>query len=248
MNTAENQEKIRLNKFLAHSGLGDRRICDVYIKQGLVSVNNEIITEPGTKVSLTDFVLFKGVTITPEKKVYLLFNKPKNFSFEKNHKGMDILDLVQNFAKELNLGYIPNIFSLDDFESDELGLMILTNDKDLYDEYQSNETKIKSVYHITLNKPIFDTDLAALEKGFKTKFGNFKVEEIEILDDENLEIGFATKSIKPSEISILFGILGFEVVKLDRTIVSNLTKRDLPRGKWRFLTPAELIKLKHLKY
>lgn len=248
MNASKDQETIRLNKFLAHSGLGDRRICDGYIKQGLISVNNTIITEPGTKVNLTDLVQFKGVTITPEKKVYILFNKPKNFSFEKNHKGMDILDLVQNFSKDLNLGYTPNIFSLDDFEIDDLGLMILTNDKELFDEYQSNETKIKSVYHIKLNKPIFEADLATLEKGFKTKFGNFKVEEIEILDDEHIEIGFATKSIKPNEISILFSILGFEVEKLDRTIVSNLTKRDLPRGKWRFLTPNELIKLKHLKY
>lgn len=244
----DEQEKIRLNKFLAHSGLGDRRVCDNYIKQGLVTVNGETITEPGTKVNLTDLVLYKGIKIIPEKKVYILFNKPKDFSFKKNHKGMDILDLVKNFSKELNLGYTPNIFSLDDLKESDLGLMILTNDLELFEQYQNNEIKINSVFHLEINKPILAQEIETLTKGIKTKFGNFRIEELEILDEDKTKIGFATKSIKPQEIEIVFGILGYEVVKLDRTVFSILTKRDLPRGKWRFLAPNELIKLKHLKY
>lgn len=248
MNTNSKNELIRLNKFLAHAGIADRRTCDSYIKQGLVKVNDKLITEPGTKVRLEDVVLFRENRVKPEKKVYILLNKPKNFDFEANHKGMSIFDLIKNFPKDLNLGYTPKVFSLDEFEKDELGLMLITNDDLLLEEYQNKENKIRSVYNIVINKPILEKDIEKLEKGIKTKFGNYKVEEIKILDETNQTLGFGTKSILPNEISIVFGILGYEIIKLDRTIFSDLTKRDLPRGRWRFLNENEIVKLKHLKY
>ena len=242
------KELIRLNKFLAHSGLGGRRDCDVFIRQGLISVNGEIVDEPGIKVNISDLIKFKDQIVSLEKKVYILLNKPKNFDFEKNERGLSILDLIKSFPEKLNLGYSPEVRSIDALETNELGLILLTNDFEFIDTYQLNEKTLISTYNIELNKELEEKDQDLIEKGIKTTFGNFKVQEIEILDEENLNIGLATKHMKPADISILFNVLGYEIEKLDRTLISHLSKRDLPRGKWRFLTPNEVIKLKHLKY
>lgn len=242
------KELIRLNKFLAHAGLGGRRDCDELIKQGLVTVNGKIVDEPGIKVSVTDDIRFKNERVSLEKKVYILLNKPKNFDFEKNERGLSILDLIKSFPEKLNLGYSPKISSIDLLETNELGLMLLTNDLEFIDQYQLNEKTIVSTYNLELDKPLEEKDKAIIEKGLKTKLGNFKVKEIETLDEEYLNIGLATHAMKPQDISILFNVLGYDVLKLDRTLIADLTKRDLPRGKWRFLTSNEVIKLKHLKY
>lgn len=248
MNQKTKNEPIRLNKFLAHAGLGGRRDCDALIKQGFISVNGKIVDEPGTKVNITDNIRFKDQILHLEKMVYILLNKPKNFDFDKNERGLDLLDLIKSFPEKLNLGYTPEVRSLDLLETNELGLMLFTNDFELIDQYQLNEKSIVSTYHLEIDKTIEAKDLEIIEKGIKTKLGNFKVQDIIMLDDDGLNIGLKTKSMKPQDISILFSVLGYEIEKLDRTIISNLTKRDLPRGKWRFLSPNEVIKLKHLKY
>lgn len=242
------KELIRLNKYLAHSGLGGRRECDELIKQGLVTVNGNLISEPGVKVKISDEIRFKDKLVKPEKKVYILLNKPKKFNFKNNDRGLNIMDLIKSFPEKLNLGYTPEIKALDNLEFKELGLIILTNDFEFIDQYQLNERTIVSTYHIKLDKALLKKDKEIIKKGIKTKLRDFKVKSIEMLDNENLSIGLSTKTMKPQDISILFNVLGYEIEKLDRTLISNISKRDLPRGKWRFLSPNEVISLKHLKY
>lgn len=243
-----NKEQIRLNKYLAHAGLGGRRDCDVLIKNGLISVNGKIVDEPGVKISVTDLVKHKDQIVSLEKKVYILLNKPKNFDDTENERGLTIFDLIKSFPEKLNLGYTPELRSFDVLETEELGLMLYTNDFELIDQYQLDEKTIISTYNLEIDKRLEASDKAIIEKGLKTKFGNFKVKAIEILDEEGINIGLATKSMKPQQISMLFTVLGYEITKLDRTLIDKLSKRDLPRGKWRFLTPNEVINLKHLKY
>lgn len=241
------EKLIRLNKYLAHAGIGNRRECDTFITEGLVTVNEMLIDKAGTKISINDVVTYKGEIVQAEKKVYVLLNKPKNISsFKTNEKEIkSIYYLTHAFSEQLKFGYTPKIKPLDILDIDERGLILMTNDSELESKLSKN-SKIEKIYHLKIDRDLEEEDYNKIIKGFKVESGSFKVKELGFLDDESLtDIGIKVQLSNNKILVDLFKDLGYEIEYMDRTVYSGLNKRDLPRGRWRFLKPEEVIKLKY---
>ncbi|MFI2742187.1 pseudouridine synthase [Zhouia sp. PK063] len=236
--SAKKDSEIRLNKYIANSGVCSRRDADIYIVSGNVTVNGNVVTELGYKVQLTDEVKFDGRLINPEKKAYVLLNKPKGFVTTTSvEKERSVMDLVANATKS-------RIQPVGRLERGTTGLLLFTNDSDLMRKLSQQENHIRKIYHVILDKNLSFEDLKKIQEGLLIDQVKVEVDEISYVDGSpKREIGIKIQSNKNRIVRRIFEQLGYEVEQLDRVVFAGLTKKDLPRGTWRHLTQQEVINL-----
>lgn len=230
---------IRLNRFIAQSGICSRREADTYITAGLVSVNGQIVTELGTKVLPTDEVRFNDSRVQGEKKVYLVLNKPKGYvtSSDDPHAGKTVMELVRGACTE-------RIYPVGRLDKNSLGLLLFTNDGDLTKQLTHPSYGKKKVYQVTLDKPLTRADMDHLTEGITLDDGEIYADEIAYIKEDKQEIGIEIHSGRNRIVRRMFEFLGYTVTKLDRVYYAGLTKKNLNRGRWRFLTDTEVERLK----
>ena len=239
---ASSDEKIRLNRFIANAGVCSRRDADILIQEGKIKVNGKVITSMGLKVGSKDRVTFQGKVLVGEKLVYVLLNKPKDYltttSDPKQRK--TVMQLVQKACNE-------RIVPVGRLDRNTTGLLLLTNDGDLNKKLTHPSHEVRKIYHVQLERPIQNHHLQALINGLELEDGLVSLDAIEIISPDKKELGLELHSGRNRIVRRIFEHLGYEVTKLDRVVFAGLTKKDLPRGKWRMLTQREIIQLKHLK-
>lgn len=236
-----NPDEIRLNRYISNSGVCSRRDADIYIQSGNVKVNGEVVTEMGYKVKLTDVVQFDGVNITPEKKEYILLNKPKNFSTSGDEEkgSTNVLDLVRNATK-------AKLQPVGRMDKTTTGLLLFTNDTEIIQKFTAPNQRSSKVYQVTLDKNLKFEDLERIQKGLTIDDHRVYVEEITYIEDQpKSEIGLKMKTSNVKIVRRIFEHLKYDVLKVDRVTFAGLTKKNLPRGDWRFLTEQEIINLKN---
>ena len=236
-----NPDEIRLNRYISNSGMCSRRDADIYIQSGNVKVNGEVITEMGYKVKLTDSVQFDGVNITPEKKEYVLLNKPKNFSTagDDSPGSANVLDLVRGASK-------ANLMPVGRMDKTTTGLLLFTNDTEIIQKFTAPNQRSSKVYQVSLDKNLKFEDLERIQKGLTIDDHRVYVEEITYIEDQpKSEIGLKMKTSNVKIVRRIFEHLKYDVLKVDRVTFAGLTKKNLPRGDWRFLTEQEIINLKN---
>lgn len=236
--------EIRLNKYLADSGICSRREADDLILAGAVTVNGEVVTELGTKVKTTDKVVYGGQTLNREKLRYVLLNKPKGVitTSDDPYERHTVMDLVEGACQE-------RIYPVGRLDRNTIGLLLLTNDGELAKTLTHPSHEVKKLYHVTLNKPLTAADFEKIEKGLMLEDGPIQVDKIDyVVDDPTMrEVGVEIHSGRNHIVRRIFESLGYEVTKLDRVMLAGLTKQNLPRGHWRFLTSAEISMLKRIE-
>ncbi|HPE39522.1 MAG TPA: pseudouridine synthase, partial [Bacteroidales bacterium] len=230
---------IRLNKYISNAGVCSRREADILIESGAVTVNGEVVTEMGVKVLPTDEVRFGDKILQREKPVYLLLNKPKDFitTMEDERDRKHVMQLVKGACKE-------RIYPVGRLDKNTTGLLLLTNDGDLTKKLTHPKHEVRKVYYAELDKSLSLNDFEAIAKGLELEDGEIKVDEIAYVGSTKKEIGITIHSGRNRIVRRMFEHLGYEVEKLDRVVFAGLTKKDLPRGEWRFLTQAEINILK----
>lgn len=236
-----NPDEMRLNKYIANSGMCSRRDADIYIQSGNVKVNGVPVIEMGYKVKLTDVVQFDGATIIPEKKEYILLNKPKNFSTIGDEAKGDgnVLDLVRGATKS-------TIIPVGRMDKTTTGLLLFTNDSDMILKFNKPNQRSSKLYQVTLDRNLKFDDLEKVENGLTIDEFRVYVEEITYIENQpKSEIGIKMKSANVKIVRKIFEHLNYNVIKLDRVTFAGLTKKNLPRGNWRFLTEQEIINLKN---
>lgn len=238
----KNPEEIRLNKYIANSGVCSRRDADIYIVAGNVSVNGEPVTELGYKVKLTDEVRFDGKVIKPEKKEYILLNKPKGFiTTTKDERGRKtVMELVSNASR-------TRLLPVGRLDRNTTGLLLFTNDGDLAKKLTHPKHGVRKIYHVELDKNLKQSDLVQIQKGLTLDDGPVEVDEVSYIENApKREVGVKIHSGRNRIVRRIFEHLGYKVIKLDRVIFAGLTKKDLPRGHWRVLKQQEVVNLKML--
>jgi 23S rRNA pseudouridine2605 synthase len=235
---------MRLNRFIANAGICSRREADTYISTGCVKVNGKIISELGTKVVPGDEVSFNGKVISAEKKVYVLLNKPKGFvtTLEDPYADKTVMDLVSNACRE-------RIYPVGRLDKATTGLLLLTNDGDLTKKLTHPKHNRKKIYHAFLDKNISRSDLERIIEGITLEDGFVAADSVSYVDEKDKkQVGIEIHSGKNRIVRRIFMHLGYKVMKLDRVYFCGLTKKDLPRGKWRFLEEQEVQFLKMGKH
>lgn len=239
---SDNSQGMRLNKYIAHCGISSRRKAAEYIQEGLVTVNGKVVNEIGHRVLEGDKVTFKGKTVKPEtNKVYILLNKPKDFvttvSDEKGRK--TVMDIVSKKIKE-------RIYPVGRLDRATLGLLLLTNDGDLAKKLSHPSHSVSKVYHIVLDKPVAEEHLKLIRSGLVLEDGPTPVDGVNYINNApKTDIGIEIHIGRNRIVRRIFEHFGYKVKKLDRTFYAGLTKKDLPRGRFRHLTEKEVIMLKH---
>lgn len=234
-------DEIRLNKYIANSGACSRRDADIYIQSGNVKVNGEVITEMGYKVKPGDVVNFDGSTIIPEKKEYILLNKPKNFttSVEDDRDMRNVFELIKN-ATPARLQAIGRM------DKNTTGLLLFTNDTDMIRKFSLPNQKSTKIYQVTLDKNLKFEDLEKISGGVSFDEHKLYVDEISYIEDQpKTEIGIKLRTPNVKVVRAIFEKFSYDVLKVDRVSFAGLTKKNLPRGNWRFLTEQEIINLKN---
>ncbi|HXS38489.1 MAG TPA: pseudouridine synthase [Flavipsychrobacter sp.] len=234
--------QMTLNKYIAHSGECSRRDAAELVKQGKVKVNGELITDPGYRVKQSDRVTLVGKKLTPHKQyVYMLLNKPKGFitTTEDPEGRKTVMELVANSG-------VDRLFPVGRLDRNTTGLLLLTNDGDLAQRLSHPSYQIKKIYQVTLNKPLTKADFEKVLEGVSLEDGVANVDALSYLEEKN-ELGLEIHSGRNRIVRRIFEALGYEVDKLDRVMYAGLTKKNLPRSKWRFLEEREIILLKHFK-
>lgn len=235
-------ELMTLNKYLAHSGVSSRRDAAEIIKQGKVTVNGAVKTEPGYRVQVGDKVLLEGKKMEPiQEKFYVLLNKPKGFiTTTEDDKGRrTVMELVASAG-------IDRLYPVGRLDRNTTGVLLLTNDGDLAQKLSHPKYEAKKIYQVTLDKPLTKTDFDKVLTGVELEDGMAHVDKLAYLAEKN-EIGLEIHSGRNRIVRRIFEALGYNVDKLDRVMYAGLTKKNLPRGKWRMLTEKEVILLKHFK-
>ena len=233
-------EPIRLNKFLANAGVCSRREADEFIQAGVVTVNGEAVTELGTKVMRTDEIKFHDQPVTLEKKVYVLLNKPKDCvtTSDDPQQRKTVMDLVKNVCPE-------RIYPVGRLDRNTTGVLLLTNDGDLASKLTHPKFLKKKVYHVYLDKNVTAHDLQQIADGIELEDGEVHADAIEYASDtDKSQVGIEIHSGKNRIVRRIFEHLGYRVVKLDRVQFAGLTKKNLRRGDWRFLTEKEVDMLR----
>ena len=230
---------MRLNQFIAHSGISSRREADNLIKAGLVQVNGKIIVEMGFRVMPTDTVKFNNETIASETKRYLLLNKPKNYlTSTDDPKKKNVYELISKACKErlYPVGRLDRITS---------GLLLFTNDGELSKKLTYPKQRVKKIYHIKLDKNLKAADLNKIKEGISVDGHVVDVETISYVQNSpKKEVGVEIHIGKNSTLKNLFAYLGYKIVRMDRVYFGGLTKKDIPRGRHRFLSDKEVSMLK----
>lgn len=231
---------IRLNKYLANSGLCSRRKADVYIQSGLIKLNGKVVTELGEKVNYTDSITFCNFSVYFERKVYVLLNKPKNcITTTYDPEGrLIVMDLLKNACKEL-------IFPVGRLDYDTTGVLLLTNNGELSNKLTHPKYVKKKIYHVWLNREINTTDIQKLSKGILLEDGKFYADSINYInkDQNKNRISIEIHSGRNRIVRRLFEKLGYHIVQLDRVCFAGLTKKKLKIGQWRFLNSREITML-----
>lgn len=240
-NKKSKSSDIRLNKYIANSGICSRRDADLHIATGSVTVNGKIITEMGYKVTLDDDVRFDGARINPEKKAYVLLNKPKGFATTTSEgKGRTVMDLVANATTS-------RIKPIGRLGRNSLGLILFTNDDALVDKFTNSKNGVPRLFQIELDKNLKFEDLKKIQEGLKIDGKLVSVEEISFVEGASKnQIGLKIKNTGSSIIRTIFSHLNYEIIKIDCVAIAGLTKKDIPRGHWKHLTEQEVNTLKML--
>jgi len=235
-------EDMRLNKYLAHSGIASRRAADTLIMQGHVTVNGKVVQEMGYRVQPHDVVTFKGKPIKKvDKMVYLLLNKPRNvLSTSADERGRKtVLDIIAEKIPE-------RVYPIGRLDRNTSGLIVLTNDGDLTKKLSHPSHKVPKVYQVTLDKNLSLKDLEQIREGVKLEDGLIKADSLHFMEGlSKREVQIELHSGKNHIVRRIFQHLNYEVVKLDRVYYAGLTKKNLPRGRYRPLTKEEIRMLKH---
>lgn len=232
----------RLNKFVAHAGLCSRREAAEWIKQGKIKINGVVERNPAVMVAESDVVTYQDQVVKlEERKVYLLMNKPKDVittrSDDRNRK--TVMDLIGNKVRE-------RVYPVGRLDRNTTGLLLLTNDGDLAKKLSHPSHEVKKIYHVFLDKDMTDADLEKLRAGLELEDGFIQPDKADRVKDASLnEIGVEIHSGRNRIVRRMFEALGYRVFKLDRVYYAGLTKKDLPRGRFRHLTEKEVIMLKH---
>lgn len=234
---------MRLNRYLAHSGVASRREADDLIKAGVVTVNGKIVTEMGTKVGPGDIVHYGGQKLTTEQKRYVLVNKPKDFitTTDDPQDRRTVMALIDDACRE-------RLYPVGRLDRHTTGVLLMTNDGDLAKKLTHPSHGAEKIYHATLDKSVVKADLIRLVEGIELEDGLASADEANYVDNTSRkEVGIKIHMGKNRIVRRMFEALGYEVVKLDRVVFAGLTKKDLPRGKWRHLTEKEVLFLSKRK-
>ncbi|UPQ77730.1 RNA-binding S4 domain-containing protein [Flavobacterium azooxidireducens] len=234
-------DDIRLNKYISNSGACSRRDADIYIQSGNVKVNGVVITEMGYQVKPGDVVNFDGSTIIPEKKEYILLNKPKNFttSVEDDRDMRNVFELIKNSTQ-------AKVQAIGRMDKNTTGLLLFTNDTDMIRKFSLPNQKSTKIYQVTLDKNLKFEDLEKISGGVSFDEHKLYVDEISYIEDQpKTEIGIKLRTPNVKVVRAIFEKFKYDVLKVDRVSFAGLTKKNLPRGNWRFLTEQEIINLKN---
>ncbi|UFH36509.1 pseudouridine synthase [Flavobacterium acetivorans] len=237
------KDEIRLNKYIANSGACSRRDADIYIQSGNVKVNGIPVTEMGYMVKPGDTVNFDGATLTPEKKVYILLNKPKNFTtaLDEGQEFRNVLELVKGSTTS-------KIAAVGRMDKNTTGLLLFTNDTDMIRKFSLPSQKSSKIYQVSLDKNLKFEDLEKISKGLVLDGHRVFVEDVSYIEGEaKSEIGLKLRSSNVKVVRSIFEHFKYDVLRIDRVSFAGLTKKNLPRGNWRLLTEQEVINLKNLK-
>lgn len=227
---------VRLNKYIANSGICSRREADMYIEQGSVTVNGTLVTEMGYKVQPTDVVRFDGTTISPEKKRYVLLNKPKNYitTMEDDRGRKTVMELVANASEE-------RIYPVGRLDRNTTGLLLFTNDGELAKKLTHPKHNVRKLYHASLDRKLELKDLHKLQGDVVIEGRKVFIDAVSYVEGESkTEVGIEIHSGRNRIVRKIFEHIGYKVIKLDRVIFAGLTKKNLPRGRWRELTSQEV--------
>lgn len=237
MKKKSNPELIRLNKYISQSGLCSRRAADELIKKGKVQVNNKVCDQVGTKINKNDKVIVNKKLIKPEKNIYVLLNKPKDYisTNKDTHNRRVVFDLIKGINERL--------FSVGRLDRKTTGLLLLTNDGDIAKKLTHPSYKIKKIYSVTLEKKISNDEISQIKNGLFIEDEYIKVDNVERLE-KDYEVGIEIHMGKNRIVRKIFESLNHRVSKLDRVLFGPFTKKDLPRGKWRILNQNEIRNLK----
>ena len=233
-------EKIRLNRYIAISGICSRREADELIQRGDVTVNGEVVTTLGVKVDRKDIVEVSGKIAVPERKVYILLNKPKDFvtTVDDPQERKTVMNLIEGACKE-------RVYPVGRLDRQTTGVLLFTNDGDLAKKLTHPSYEHKKVYHVFLDKPLALEDFQKISEGVELEDGEVAADEIQYTSADRKEVGIEIHSGKNRIVRRIFEHLGYDIEKLDRVYFAGLTKKDLPRGRWRFLTPQEVNYIKN---
>jgi 23S rRNA pseudouridine2605 synthase len=238
------KDQIRLNRYIASTGLCSRRKADEYIKSGLVTVNNKVISELGTRIFQNDVVKFNGERIREEKRIYILLNKPKDYitTVEDPHASKTVLDLVKHACKE-------RVYPVGRLDRTTTGVLLITNDGDLTRRLTHPKFNKLKVYQVTLNKGLKPADLEKISKGVTLEDGFIKADSISYVSPaDKKQVGIEIHSGRNRIVRRIFEHMNYRILKLDRVYFAGLTKKGLGRGQWRFLTDREISMLKMSAY
>jgi 23S rRNA pseudouridine2605 synthase len=233
-------ELIRLNRYIAGSGVCSRREADEIIKKGWITVNGKQITDLGTKVTVEDDVRYKNKKLSAEKKVYILLNKPKDYvtTVEDPHADKTVIDLIGDACSE-------RVYPVGRLDKSTTGVLLLTNDGDLAGKLTHPKYNRKKIYHVFLDRVVSKNDLFKLTEGIDLEGEIISADAVSYTEpDDKSQLGIELHSGQNRVVRRLFEKLGYKVKKLDRVYFAGLTKKNLPRGKWRFLTEKEVAMLK----
>ncbi|ALJ01315.1 hypothetical protein DC20_08310 [Rufibacter tibetensis] len=233
-------EDLRLNRYIANAGICSRREADELIAAGEIKVNGQVVTEMGYKVAPTDTVQYGRKTLSREKTVYVLLNKPKDFltTTDDPEGRKTVMDLVKNASKE-------RLFPVGRLDRNTTGLLLFTNDGELAQKLTHPSNKISKIYQVELDKPITQEHVKQIQAGLELEDGKAEVDDVALLGESNKFLGIEIHIGRNRIVRRIFEHLGYEVVTLDRVQYAGLTKKDLPRGNWRFLTEKEVVRLKY---
>ena len=229
-------EPIRLNKFLANAGVCSRREADEFITAGVVTVNGEVVTELGTKIKRADVVMFHDQTVSIERKVYVLLNKPKDTvtTSDDPQERRTVMDLVKGACNE-------RIYPVGRLDRNTTGVLLLTNDGDLASKLTHPKFLKKKIYHVHLDKNLTKADMEQIAAGIQLEDGEIHADAISYADEfKHNQVGIEIHSGKNRIVRRIFESLGYKVIKLDRVFFAGLTKKGLRRGDWRYLTEPEV--------
>jgi 23S rRNA pseudouridine2605 synthase len=235
---------VRLNKFISNSGVCSRRDADLLITSGAVRVNGKVVTELGTKISPTDKVVYGDQAIRMEKPVYILLNKPKGYitTSDDPRNRKTVMDLVRGACKE-------RVYPVGRLDMNTMGLLLFTNDGTIAKKLTHPRYGVRKVYHVFLDQPLSRADLLKIQEGIELEDGFIRVDGVEYVGDgaDRKQVGIEIHSGKNRIVRRIFEKLEYKVTKLDRVVFAGLTKKNLPRGEWRFLEEKEINMLKMIR-
>ncbi|MBS2211082.1 rRNA pseudouridine synthase [Carboxylicivirga mesophila] len=233
-------ETMRLNKYIANAGVCSRRDADKLIEKGEITVNGKVVTQLGTSVGRKDDIRYQGQRLNPEEKVYVLLNKPKGYvtTVEDKHAKQTVMDLVEDACEQ-------RIYPVGRLDKQTTGLLLLTNDGELTKMLTHPKYNAKKIYHVFTDKPVFASHLEQLASGITLEDGPIHADAISYAEkDDKTQVGIEIHSGRNRIVRRMFEHLGYKVMKLDRVYFAGLTKKGVPRGKWRYLTDKEVTRLK----